>query len=66
MFLEEGGVLGVVLLGREQMTYLKEERFVWGPEGKEKLNRSTTKGTSSKTAFKDFPNTLRALPTDCF
>ena len=63
----KGEDLEVVLPKRGKNDLLGERRrFPGEPRASGKLCRLTIKETSSKTDFKDFPNTLRAPPTNCF
>ena len=63
----KGEDLEVVLPKRGKNDLLGERRrFPGEPRASGKLCRLTIKETSSKTVLKDFPNTLRAPPTNGF
>ena len=67
MYLEERVVLEVFLPGMETNDLPRRRKGLpGGLESRRKLYRLTIKWTSSKTSLKDFPNTLRAPPIECF
>ena len=53
-------------MGRGKWLTLGKEESTWETGGSGRLCRLTIKWTSSKTVFKDFPNTLRVPSTACF